>query len=56
MNNPKSINFHQSTLLEVDCAIEYETYQQFSLSYQFNAFVECSLSETVLVPYEDWPV
>ena len=37
------------TLLEVDYAIEYETYKQLSVSYQFNTFVECSLSGTVLV-------
>ena len=44
------------TLLEVDYAIGYETYKQLSVSYQFNAFVECSLSGTALVPYGDWPV
>ena len=31
MNNPNSINFHQSTLLEVDYAIGYETYKQLSI-------------------------
>ena len=56
MNNPNGINSYRNSLLEVDYAIEYETYQQLSLSYQFNAFVECSLSRTVLVPYGDWPV
>ena len=56
MNNPNSINFHKSTLLEVDYAIGYETYKQLSVFYQFNAFVECSLSGTVLIPYGDWPV
>ena len=56
MSNPNCINSHQSTLLEVDYAIGYETYKQLSVSYQFNAFVECSLSGTVLVPYRDWPV
>ena len=44
------------TLLEVDYAIGYETYKQLFVSYQFNAFVECSLSGTVFVPYWDWPV
>ena len=44
------------SLLEVDYAIGYETYKKISVSYQFNSFVECSLSGTVLVPYWDWPV
>ena len=56
MSNPNSINSHQSTLLEVDYAIGYETYKQLSVFYQFNAFVECSLFGTVLVLYGDWPV
>ena len=56
MSNPSSINSHQSTLLEVDYAIGYETYKQLSVSYQFNTFVECSLSGTVVVPYGDWLV
>ena len=56
MSNPNSINSYQSTLLEVDYGIGYETYKQLSVTYQFNAFVECSLSWTVLVPYGDWPV
>ena len=56
MNNPNSIHSYRSTLLEVDYANGYEMYKQLSVSYQFNAFVEYSLSETVLVPYGDWPV
>ena len=56
MSNPNSINSHQSTLLDVDYAIGYETYKQLSVSYQFNPFVECSLSGSVLVPFGDWPV
>ena len=56
MNNPNSINSYPSTLIKVDYAIGYEMYKQLSVSYQFNAFVECSLSGTVLVPYGDWPV
>ena len=30
MSNPNSINSHQSTFLEVDYAIGYETYKQLS--------------------------
>ena len=56
MNNPNSINSYLSTLIKVDYANGYETYKQLSVSYQSNAFVECSLSGTVLVPYGDWPV
>ena len=56
MNNLNSINFHQSTLIEVDYAIGYETFKQLSVSYQVNTFVECNLSGTVLVPYGDSPV
>ena len=56
MNDSNSINSYPSTLLEVDYAICYETYKQLSVSYQFNAFVECNLSRTVLVPFGDWPV
>ena len=56
MNNPNRINSYPIILIKVDYAIGYETYKQLSVSYQFNAFVECSLSGTVLVPYGDWPV
>ena len=56
MNNPNSINSYPSTLIKVDYANGYETYKQLFVSYQFNAFVECSLSGTVLVPYGHWPV
>ena len=56
MNNQNSINSYPSTLIKVDYANGYETYKQLSVSYQFNASVECSLSGTVLVPYGDWPV
>ena len=56
MNNPNSINSYPSTLIKVDYANGYETYKQLFVSYQSNAFVECSLSGTVLVPYGDWPV
>ena len=56
MNNPNSINSYPNTLIKVDYANGYETYKQLSVFYQFNAFVECSLSGTVLVPYRDWPV
>ena len=56
MNNPNSINSYPSTLIKVGYANGYEPYKQLSVSYQSNAFVECSLSGTVLVPYGDWPV
>ena len=58
MSNPNSINSHQSTFIEVDYAIlgmKLINNSRF-VSYQFNAFVECSLSETVFVPFVDWPV
>ena len=56
MNNPNNINSYPSTLIKVDYANDYETYKQLSVSYQFNAFGECSLFGTVLIPFGDWPV
>ena len=56
MNNPNSINSYPSTLIKVDYANGYEMYKQLCVSYQFNTFVECSLSGTFVVPYGDWLV
>ena len=56
MNNPNSLNSYPNTLIKVDYANGYVTYKQLTVTYQFNAFVECSLSGTGFVPYWDWPV